>query len=314
MRNYIDKLFFDLIAEFKIKTEDELYLNMKNKFCMLDGSTKDGIQDFLNKFGYWGELDVKTGNYEVFRDKARVFKRRVKDFVWLYNRLCDYKSKYVLFSVLNNYYNFDFINLYNATTRDFKQYFDIDLMKNAAKEVYVDVGAYTGDSALDFINSFGETYKNIYLFEITKNILAIAKDRTKNYENIIFKNVAVSNKKGFGYLEENKSGSSANCLKESGSVKIEKVTLDSEINEKIDVIKMDIEGGEANALKGAKMHIKRDSPTLLIAIYHGNKDIVRIPRLINKLNPNYNFYIRYHGGNIYATEIDLVCIKKENEV
>ena len=313
MSNYIDKMFFSLIREFKEKSEDALFLNMKSKYCLLPIETREGIADFLNKFGYWGGLDVKTGNYEVFIEKAKVFKRRVKDFVWLYNKLDDYKSKYILFSVLNNYYNFDFFNIYNATTRDFKQYFDLDLLKNVSKKVYVDVGAYTGDSALDFIQSFGENNKKIYLFEITKNILGEAKVRLKNYENIIFSNIALSNKKGFTYLKESIGGSSANGVSKTGSVKVRASTLDEEVSDKIDIIKMDIEGGEINALKGAKEHIKRFSPTLLIAIYHGNKDIVRVPRLINKLNPSYKFYLRYHGGNIFATELDLICIKKEEK-
>ena len=57
-------------------------------------------------------------------------------------------------------------------------------------------------------------------------------------------------------------------------------------------------------------HIKNDSPTLLISIYHGFNDLIRIPKLINSINKNYNFYLRYYGGNIFPTEIVFICKKK----
>ena len=73
---------------------------------------------------------------------------------------------------------------------------------------------------------------------------------------------------------------------------------------------MDIEGAEFKALNGCKEHIKNDSPTLLISIYHGFDDLIRIPKLIKSFNKNYNFYLRYYGGNIFPTEIVLVAKKK----
>ena len=95
------------------------------------------------------------------------------DFVWLYENLADYKSKYILYAILNNYYNFDFISLGKVTNDIYKHYFDLDILKLQQDEVFVDMGAYIGDTILDFINSYGtDSYKKIYCYEITKDILA----------------------------------------------------------------------------------------------------------------------------------------------
>ena len=306
MENYIDKLFFDLINEFKSKDVNELFLNMKNKFCLLDFSTRQGIEEFLNKFNYWGSLNQSKGDYGVFFEKAIAYKKHANDLVWFYNRLQDYRSKFVLFAVLNNYYNFDFLSLYNATSREFFQYFDLDILKDYRDFTYVDIGSFTGDSAINCIASL--KYKKMYLFEITKEIFEQSKARLKDYKNIVFKNMAVSNYNGFAKVCFNKNGMSANSISNAGGDDVKVVRLDDEINEKIDIIKMDIEGGERKALLGAKRHIKSETPALLIAIYHGNTDLIQLPKLIHRLNKNYKFFLRYFGGNIFATEIDLIAV------
>lgn len=311
MQNFIDSMFFDLINEFKEKTYEQIYQNMVDKFNKIPYETKLSIAEFLNKFGYWGRLDLEGQDYEVFRLKARVFKYHFKDLVWLYNKLEDKFSKYILFAVINNYYNFDFLHLFNAQSRVFKQYFDLDVLPDCKDKVFVDVGSYTGDSVFDYIFSFG-TYKKIYCYEITRSTINISKSRLIDYQDIIFRNKAVGDRCKKLFVQESIGGLSANKIGKIGKESVDCVTLDLDIKEKIDVMKMDIEGGEKNALLGAKKHIREESPILLIAIYHGNTDLYKIPKLIDKLNGQYKFYLRYSGGNIFATEIDLLCVSKNS--
>lgn len=308
MKNYIDDKFYNLIKEFKEKTYTQLYDNMVYKFNLLSEQLKDSIQSFLNKFEFWGKIDYKNNLYGVFEDKAFVFKFHYKDFVWLYNKLGDQKSKFILFAVLNNFYNFDFVSLTYIQEKLFKQYFDLDLVKQN-NNIFVDIGAFIGDTTLDYINSYGN-FKKIYCYDITKKILNVAKTRLQNYKNIEYRNFAVSNSSGVVYLKEIAESPSGNSTCNKGSLKVKQTSLDLDIKHKVDCIKMDIEGGEFKAILGAKNHIKIDCPTLLIAVYHGNRDLYRIPKLINSLNKNYNFYLRYNGGNIFATEIDLICVRK----
>lgn len=65
---------------------------------------------------------------------------------------------------------------------------------------------------------------------------------------------------------------------------------------------------EQKALQGAQNHIKTSHPKLLISIYHSNEDIWQIPKMIKEMDNTYKFYLRYHGGPIYPTEITLIAI------
>ncbi len=309
--NYIDNNFYSLINEFRQKDITFLYDNMVKKFLALPIVTQKSFEDFLNKFGYWGRIDIKNGVFDIYLDKAKVFKNNCEDFVWLYENLADYKSKFILYSILNNYYNFDFYNLGKVTNDIFKHYFDLDILKLQQNEVFVDVGAYVGDTTLDFINSYRkDCYKKIYCYEITEKSLFLARKNLEKFNNIIFKNYAVSDVNGTIFLNENDYSSSANQVSDSGNIEVKCVSLDNDIKEKITTIKMDIEGGEKKALKGCKNHITNETPNLLISIYHNNSDLIEIPKIISGYNKNYKFYLRYYGGPLYATEIVLICIAK----
>ena len=74
---------------------------------------------------------------------------------------------------------------------------------------------------------------------------------------------------------------------------------------------MDIEGGEEKALIGCQNHIKNEHPKLLISVYHNHEDLWKLPKIINDFYPNYNFYLRNHGNNIFPTETVLFAIPKE---
>ncbi len=66
-------------------------------------------------------------------------------------------------------------------------------------------------------------------------------------------------------------------------------------------IKMDIEGSELHALKGAYHTIKQNHPKLAICIYHSDEDMVEIPIWLYENFPDYKFYIRHYSYGITET-------------
>lgn len=308
--NFIDEKFFKIIEEFEVLPKKEIEKKMVLFYKFLPSNIKKSLENFLKSYNFWGTLDEANEDFDIFKKKAQIFKEKREDFVWLYDSLKDYKSKAVLLSILNNYYNFDLNGLNLVADKIYKHYFDLDLLSFCKNEVFVDVGAYTGDTVLDYIASYGMSYNKIYCYEITESMVLYMKNNFSNLPNIEIRNLAVSEKVGKLYLDANSTSASANRVKEVGVDAVNAVSLDEDIKEKISMIKMDIEGGEISAIKGAKEHIKNDLPKLFISVYHSNDDIITIPKLIRSYTDEYDFYLRYYGGNLYATEIVLICLPK----
>ena len=306
--NYIDKNFYDLIEQFKTSSTQEIFNHIKNLYVNLNPETKKGIEKFLNDFNYWGLLKEEEDNFEEIEKKAKVLKENYKEYQKLYESLEDYRSKLVLLATINNWYNYDFKTLSKVIENAYDDYFDLDLIKPNKEEVLVDLGAYIGDTAISFTQNYGNNYKKIYCFEISPETIEYLKANTASIPNLEIIEKGVSDKKGEDYLKINPSGISANTLSEEGEIKVQITTLDDEIKEKITIIKSDIEGMEQKALQGAQNHIKTSHPKLLISIYHSNEDIWQIPKMIKEMDNTYKFYLRYHGGPIYPTEITLIAI------
>lgn len=308
--NFIDEKFFKIIEEFEVLPKEEIEKKMVLFYKFLPSNIKKSLENFFKSYNFWGTLDEVNEDFDIFKKKAQIFKEKREDFVWLYDSLKDYKSKTVLFSILNNYYNFDLNGLNLVADKIYKHYFDLDLLPFCKNEVFVDVGAYTGDTVLDYIASYGMSYNKIYCYEITESMVLYMKNNFSNLPNVEIRNLAVAERVGKLYLDANSTSASANRVKEAGVDAVNAVSLDEDIKEKISMIKMDIEGGEISAIKGAKEHIKNDLPKLFISVYHSNDDIITIPKLIRSYTDKYDFYLRYYGANLYATEIVLICLPK----
>lgn len=305
----IDKKFKTLTSIFNTLSLEEIYENIKEKYLIIPDATKDSLEKFLDEFPYWGRLKRYENDYEELYNRAISLKNHVDDYITLYNSLCDYRSKKLLYSILSNWYQFDFNSIEESFEKNFSHYFDLDIVKCDKNEVVVDAGAFIGDTVIDYVNNYGtQNYKKIYCYDITQSNIEALKINLKNYPNIICYNKALSNNQEPLYISQNSISTSANMVTQNGSEKIESSTLDIDIKEPITLIKMDIEGYEKKALEGAKNHIKNDKPKLLISVYHNHEDLWKIPKIIREYNKDYKFYLRCYGTRIFPTEIVLIAI------
>lgn len=161
-------------------------------------------------------------------------------------------------------------------------------------EVFVDCGAYDGDT----INGFAKQcphYKHIVAFE--PDMYNFTKLKSKHGTNpcITLINAGVYDYDGeIHFCEQGDSCSKIGDASGNG-VTISVKAIDTLNIPKITFMKMDIEGAELNAIKGAEKTIVRDKPKLAICIYHSNEDMLRIPEYIHALVPEYRLYVRHHS-------------------
>ena len=307
--NELDERFVWLMDYVKYVKKEELVEHVKIRLMRQDEKQIQILNAFYQNHAYfWGTLDIKNGKYDVIHDRVNVLTQHREDFIWLYQRLGDYRSKLVLVNTLYNWISFDPAYIREMHESNFKDYYDLDLLSCDENEVMVDIGAYTGDSALDYITTYRK-YKKIYCYEITPESVESIKKNLAEYENIQIVNKGLGAEAGKMYLQTCAQDASTNGLDESGNgIEIEVATLDEDVTEKVTLIKMDIEGAEKDALKGCVRHIKEERPKLSICVYHNNRDIFEIPKMIADMRDDYKFYLRSNGMQWAPAEIVLFAL------
>jgi FkbM family methyltransferase len=223
-------------------------------------------------------------------EQREEWKQNKEWWLSLNSLLSDQTSKQTLADVLRFRLtaNPDYMNAYIVRLRD--QYFE-DFMQYKS-EVFVDAGGFDGDTTEEFINRYPD-YKKVYLFEPSLKNLDAAKNRLQGRRNIDFRALGLSNREGTLFF--NADAGSASAITNSDGESISVVALDKVLeNEPISFIKMDLEGWEIHALRGAEMTIKKNKPKLAIAVYHAAKDFREIPQYILNINPDYKIFLRHY--------------------
>jgi FkbM family methyltransferase len=216
------------------------------------------------------------------------------------------KTVYAVENVLSHGYNKRQIFL---LARWYRQYFNKDIMKPKEHEIFVDAGAMDLGTSMDFISWANGAYDYIYAFEPNTVLFCRCKETAEKLaltnNKFYLYNQALSIKSAkVGFKQKNNG---AGKLDPNGDIEIETVTLDEVLNGRpVTFIKMDIEGAELDALKGAQNTITKWKPRLAICLYHKMEDIIDIPAYILSLVPEYKMYIRHYSTVI--TEMVLLCI------
>lgn len=203
---------------------------------------------------------------------------------------------------------------------DSRQYLEF-VNKNAIKTVF-DCGGLNAYTSIVFEQEFHNA-ENIFCFEPLykrfKNFIAGSQTPQVIFENIV-KNSKKINIVEKGVWNEDKTDLTIyECVEQRGCstliqqcnnenfttntievVTIDKFKKDNNIH-KIDFIKMDIEGAELNALKGAEKTIIADRPQLAISIYHSTLEMFLIPLYLKSICQDYVFHIGHYSLGIGET-------------
>jgi FkbM family methyltransferase len=250
----------------------------------------------FNYLSFYRYSNLQLAAPQFILDFKEDFSNNEKEYEKIYNLLEDDKSKEVFTKVLNFKMTFDFDFMEGFTNNHEEQYFDKEIIPNIKNINFLDGGSYVGDTLPQIIKNFPD-YNKIYCIEPNNLHINIAKRNFPNQENIEFIHCGLGNKKELNV--QDKQEAQNNCEHDYQATSIN--TIDNIINEKIDFIKLDIEGAEQDAIKGAEQTIKEYHPILAICVYHKAEDWYKVPQLILSIRNDYKVYLRHYMEGIYET-------------
>lgn len=206
--------------------------------------------------------------------------------------LVDEESREQFYKHLKVRIGYSFDELPDASTDN--QYFPNDILTLKEPEVFLDCGAYTGDSLNDYLKYAKVPFrKYICLEPDPQNLIALNENITsKNLLNTEVFDIAVGNENAV--LKFDATGGGGAGLSNSGSISVQCKRIDDYFKEEITFIKLDIEGAELDALKGAYNTIQRCKPKIAVCIYHLPNDLWEIILYIKENFPFYNLNVRTH--------------------
>lgn len=192
-----------------------------------------------------------------------------------------------------------------------KIYFDDEIVQPVEDEVFVDGGSFDGSNSLDFHQWCHGKTKMIYAFEPDKANAEKCMENLKHKLRADFEviNAGLWSKKDTLHFRESHSVDSR--IEEEGKISVPVTSIDEAVSENVTFIKMDIEGAELKALKGAAGMIQRNKPRLAVCVYHKPEDILEIPSYIKKLVPEYKLYLRHYIPYHYDTVLYAVIEKND---
>lgn len=187
-----------------------------------------------------------------------------------------------------------------------KQYFDEKIIKYVPDEVFVDCGSLNFMTCQYFENNCDTQIRKMIAFEPDNNnyVKCLEVAKASSADTKIYPYGVYSENGQLSFINES-GGTSRISADGTDSVEVRKLD-DLLADDKVTFIKMDIEGAELEALKGAEQIIKTCRPKLAISVYHKSEDIVEIPMYLHSILPEYKFYIRHYS--IYSVETVLYAI------
>lgn len=169
-----------------------------------------------------------------------------------------------------------------------KQYFEPFLA--ISNDVFVDGGGCKGETTLLFANLYPD-YRRIEIFEPDIVNIREASALAETLPRTHFHALGLSDSPGRLYFDAGRG--SASSVSVAGDVAISVESLDNLVPDAT-FIKLDLEGWELPALKGAVKSLTKNKPKLAIGAYHKPLDFLEISDWVIQKNPNYQVALRHY--------------------
>ena len=170
------------------------------------------------------------------------------------------------------------------------QYFPRDILRPNPGESFVDGGAFDGDT----LRGAPWTFGSVLAVEPDPSTAALLRScggpRLEVHEALLGSAAGSARFCGTGTMESRRS--------EAGALEVPVTTIDRLASgAQPTFIKLDVEGDELEALKGARETLGRCQPVAasVFCLYHRPEDLWAIPLFLHKALPGHRLYLRAHA-------------------
>jgi FkbM family methyltransferase len=221
-------------------------------------------------------------------------------------RLADDASRRVFLAALRQRLR----GIFDATAPAAAQYFPADIVRLSEDEVFVDGGAFDGDTLVDFLGRVGERFAHYHAFEPDAANRARLMARVQGLpvgvrDKITIHPLALHAESAT--LSFTDQGGPTSHVGTGGNTSVRGERLDAILAvQRLSFLKLDVEGAERAALAGAKASIIQHRPQVAACVYHEPNDLWEIPQRLAALLPNSRFHLRQHGFDGWETVVYVV--------
>jgi len=296
---------------FRVKSFSEVKEQYPDFVIVLSfASNREEVIDMLSDIDSSYDMyvpDMPVAGVEEYFDK-NFYNTNYKSIKEAYELFCDDDSRNCFASVVCYKLFGKMKYLLGAASSREEKYSLINSYADVVK--MVDCGAYNGDTVIEAMRFFSGL----------KSVIAVEPD-PRNYKKLLrfsdgveqirieAHNLALWSECGEGEFSGSGNRNSSIGATSSFEYREEQVrlaSLDSLVTDRVDYIKYDVEGAEAEALLGSVETISRYKPTLLVSLYHRSRDIFALPIYIKNTHPEYRFYLR-RKRCLPAWELELIA-------
>lgn len=272
-----------------------------------EGKVYTQIKDYLFALGFshiihinelQDEKDIFLRQQLIICPKKDLVEKNKERYTRLFEALGNQESRDTLRAIWNVLTK---SNAFDAPAYPIdQQYFAYDVYKNIPNEVIIDCGACKGEEIQNYKKWSKFPWKYYYAVEADKAYRSYLSEESLYDRNIEIKcPLAVSNVRETLFIKN--YGNMNSVIKENCGEKVQAETLDNLFqNVPVTFLKLDIEGYEIKALKGARKMIETYMPVIAVAAYHYETEFYEIYEYISSISKEYHFYLRSYM-NVHET-------------
>lgn len=207
-------------------------------------------------------------------------------------RLADDASRQVLADLRRFRTSGDWRAMQAYRVRTDEQYFE-DFLDLKAGDWFVDAGGFDGATSAEFFIRCPQA-GGTWFFEPSPANMALARERLPAALQARMRFMPLGLAERACELRFDSRAGSSSRVCDSGDLVLPMGALDALVDMPVHFIKMDLEGGELDALRGARRHLLEDHPTLAIACYHAAADLRLIVEHVLGVRPDYDLRLRHY--------------------